>query len=105
MAPARDSATLHSTDTGDTIWHLDALAAELLIHGWTAQVRRLPNRPPSLRARNPVPGAGALSEDIYVRPGEDDRWEYWWPWAQPIARDPASAAAVIVHVLRAQGAS
>jgi|HubBroStandDraft_1064217.scaffolds.fasta_scaffold08047_8 hypothetical protein len=105
MAPAREPATLHSTDADDAIGHLDALAAELLAHGWDAQVRRLPGRPPSLHARNPVRGAGALSEDIYTKPGQDGSWGYWWPWGEPIARDPASAAAVIVCVLRPQDSS
>jgi hypothetical protein len=105
MAPTREPATLHSPDADDTIGHLDALATELLAQGWPAHVRKLPGRPPSLRARNPVPGAGALSEDIYAKPGDDGGWGYWWPWAEPIASDPASAAAVIVRVLRAQDTS
>jgi len=84
----------------DVIARLDALASELSVHGWTAHVRTLPGRMPSLRASNPEPGATALSEDIYTKPRSDGGWEYWWPWAEPIATDPASAAAVIVHVLR-----
>ncbi len=79
---------------------LDALAGELSVHGWTAHVRTPPGRMPSLRACNPEPGAAALSEDIYAKPGSGGGWEYWWSWAEKIAADPASAAAVIVHVLR-----
>ncbi len=79
---------------------LDALAAELSARGWPSRVRTVPGRVPGLRAVNPEPGAGALSEDIYARPGTGGRWTYWWPWAEPIADDPASAAAVIVRVLR-----
>ena len=85
--------------------HLEALAAELLARGWTAHVRKLPDRPPGLRALNPVRGASALSEDIYAKPDDDGVWSYWWPWAEPIAPDPATAAAVIVRVLRAQDTS
>jgi len=83
---------------------LDALASELLALGWAAQVRTLPGRQPAVRAGNPEPGASALSEDIYARPGPGGGWEYCWPWAQPIANDPAAAAAVIVRVLRPAGA-
>ena len=79
---------------------LDALAAELSARGWTSRVRRLPGRLPGLRVVNPEPGASALSEDIYARPDQGGGWVYWWPWAEPIADDPAGAAAVIVRVLR-----
>jgi hypothetical protein len=82
---------------------LDGLAAELRALGWAAQVRTLPGRQPAVRAGNPEPGASALSEDIYARPGPGGGWEYCWPWAQPIASDPATAAAVIVRVLRSAG--
>jgi hypothetical protein len=79
---------------------LDALAAELSARGWSSRVRTVPGRVPGLRAVNPEPGASALSEDIYARPGQGGGWVYWWPWAEPIAADPAGAAAVIVRVLR-----
>jgi hypothetical protein len=82
---------------------LRALAAELSALGWTSHPRTLPGRVPSLRASNPEPGAAALSEDIYARFGADGRWEYWWPWGERIAADPAGAAAVIVRVLRPAG--
>jgi hypothetical protein len=87
----------------DTADGLAALAAELSAQGWTTRVRTLRGRVPSLRASNPEPGASALSEDIYAKPGADGGWEYWWPWAERIASDPASAAAVIVRVLRPAG--
>jgi hypothetical protein len=82
---------------------LEALAAALSAHGWTAHVRTVRGRLPGVRAGNPEPGAAALSEDIYARPGPAGGWEYWWPWAQRIAGDPAAAAAVIVRVLRPEG--
>jgi hypothetical protein len=82
---------------------LEALAAALSAYGWTAYVRTVPGRVASVRAGNPEPGAAALSEDIYAKPGPDGGWEYWWPWAERIAADPASAAAVIVRVLRPAG--
>jgi hypothetical protein len=100
MAPVKDPAT-----ASDSIARLDALAAELLALGWTAQVRKLPGRPEGLRVQNPVPGAAALSEDIYAWPDEDGSWQYWWPWAEPVAADAAAAADVIVRVLRAQEVS
>jgi hypothetical protein len=93
----------HMPDLAEAADPLDALAAELSEHGWTAHVRKLPSRILSLRAGNPEPGAAALSEDIYAKPGPDGGWEYWWPWGERIAGDPASAAAVIVRVLRSAG--
>jgi hypothetical protein len=87
-------------DPADTISRLNVLAGELSAYGWAAHVRALPGQLPSLRACNPEPGAAALSEDIYARPGTDGDWQYWWPWAERIASDPAAAAAVIVRVLR-----
>jgi hypothetical protein len=97
-----DSPHRTASDNGvaDVIAGLDALASELSVHGWVAHVRTSPGRMASLRACNPEPGAAALSEDIYAKPGSGGGWEYWWPWAEKIAADPASAAAVIVHVLR-----
>lgn len=60
-------------------------------------------RIPSLHARNPESGAAALSEHIYAQPRADGTWMYWWPWAQPIADTPGTAAAVIIRVLRPAG--
>jgi len=82
---------------------LDALAAELAGHGWESSVQVPRGRLPHLYARNPEPGAAALSETIHARPRMDGTWAYWWPWAEPIADTPASAAAVIVRVLRPAG--
>jgi len=67
---------------------------------WTHRTARVP----SLHARNPEPGAAALSEHIYAQPRADGTWVYWWPWAQPIAETPSRAAAAIVRVLRPAGA-
>ena len=78
---------------------LEALATQLAVHGWAARLDAPPGRVPSLHARNPAPGAAALSEHIYAQPGADGTWRYWWPWAEPIAE----AAAVIVRVLRPAG--
>jgi hypothetical protein len=82
---------------------LAALAAELAGHGWTASVRTPRGRLPRLHARNPEPGAAALSETIHARPRTDGTWAYWWPWAEQIAETPAKAAAVIVRALRPAG--
>jgi hypothetical protein len=87
----------------DLIGRLDALAAELAARGWTATVCTPRGRVPSVHARNPEPGAAALSEHIYSQPGADGRWAYWWPWAEPIAEAPDQAASVIVRVLRPAG--
>jgi hypothetical protein len=92
-------------EAAEAIVRLDALAAELAARGWTARVCAPPSRAPSLYARNPEPGAAALSEHIYARPRTDGTWAYWWPWAEPIAEAAAEAAAVIVHVLRPSGVS
>lgn len=87
----------------DVIEQLNALAAELSGHGWAADVRTSGGKPPRLHARNPEPGAAALAEDIYFRPGEGGQGAYWWPWDQLIAASPAGAAAAIVRALRSAG--
>jgi hypothetical protein len=85
----------------EAVTHLEALAAELAARGWPARLNTPPGRLPSLHAANPEPGAAALAEDIYAAPVADGTWRYWWPWAQPIAADPAGAAEVITRALRA----
>jgi hypothetical protein len=87
-------------DSADAIARLDALATELNSHGWATKVHAAPGRRPRLYARNPEPGAAALSESIYAQPQTDGTWAYWWPWAEPIAETAAAAAAIIVRVLR-----
>lgn len=84
----------------DVVARLDALATELAALGWSARLYAPPGRAPSLHARNPEPGAAALSEDIYAQPRADGTWVSWWPWAEPIAIEAADAAAIIVRVLR-----
>ena len=93
-------ASSPGTGSADAIARLDALAAELAAHGWTTRLDAMSGRIPSLLARNPTPGATALSEHIYALPRTDGTWTYWWPWKQPIAEAPAVAAAIIVRVLR-----
>ena len=94
-----------TADKPDVIVRLDALAAELAALGWASAVRAPHGRVPSLHARNPEPGAAALSEDIYAGRRADGTWAYWWPWAEPIAESAGEAAAVIVRVLRPADAS
>jgi hypothetical protein len=89
--------------SAETIARLEALASALAPHGWTTRLHAPRGQMPSLHARNPEPGAAALSEYIYAQPRADGTWTYWWPWAEPIAEAPASAAAVIVHALRPAG--
>src|SRR5215471_6598458 len=84
----------------DPISWLEALGEELSSFGWTARVHAPSGKPPSLYARNPEPGAAALSEHIYARPRADGTWTYWWPWDDPIADEPATTAAIITRVLR-----
>ena len=62
-----------------------------------------PGRLPSLHAANPEPGATALAEHIYAAPVADGTWRFWWPWAEPIAAEPAGAAEVITRALRSAG--
>jgi hypothetical protein len=98
----RNVLTAHGprASSADTIARLDALAAELTSHGWTASVMTPQGSTPRLYARNPEPGAAALSERIFARPRADGTWSYWWPWAEPIADTASAAAAIIVKVLR-----
>jgi hypothetical protein len=82
---------------------LEALAAELSTLGWDAKVGYRTDGMPNVYARNPEPGAAALSEHIYTLKHSNGTWMYWWPWAEPIEETPAAAAAVIVRVLRSAG--
>ncbi|HEY3903232.1 MAG TPA: hypothetical protein VGM14_04870 [Streptosporangiaceae bacterium] len=83
----------------ETFTRLNALAAELGAHGWTATVQSRRGGPPTLHAQNPVREARALSEHIGARPDAGGAWAYWWPWAEVIAYDPGQAAAIIVRAL------
>jgi hypothetical protein len=104
MQHRQEETTLTTLDlrasSADIIDRLDMLAAELNTRGWTASVRTPRGGMPRLYARNPEPGAAALSESIYARPRADGTWSYWWPWAEPIAGTAAAAAAIVVRVLR-----
>jgi hypothetical protein len=82
------------TPSGGVHDALYALAAELSALGWTSCAHTLPGRIPGLLASNPVPGATALSEDIYARPGPDGGWEYWWPWGERIVHRSPNPASV-----------
>lgn len=75
---------------------LSALAAELEAYGWSASLQAKRGGAPSLHARNPVPGAGALSEHIHARPDAEGNWAFWWPWGDVIAHAPDDAAWIIV---------
>jgi hypothetical protein len=84
----------------DAVARLENLATELAGRGWPAWVDAPPGRLPRLRAVNPFPAG--RSEDIYAQPVADGEWRYWWPWAEPIAADPAGAAEVICRALWAE---
>jgi hypothetical protein len=58
-----------------------------------------PGRAPSLHVQ--YPAAAQLSETICAAPKDDGFW-FWWSWAEPIAQDPATTAAIIVRALRAR---
>ena len=92
-----------AADEADVMVRLDTLAEELAARGWASSVKAPAGRVPRLHARNPVPGAGALSEDIFAQPRADGTWVFWWPWAEPIAESADRAAEVIVRVLRPAG--
>jgi hypothetical protein len=83
----------------DAVSRLEALGAELAGLGWPSRVVSQPGRLPHLHVANPEPGAAALSEDVYCAPRVDEL-VFWWSWAEPIAAEPADAAAIIARVLR-----
>ena len=85
----------------EAIARLQELADELRAHGWTATLQTSANRAPCLYVRNPETGARALAERIYCAPRDADRdlW-FWWSWFEPITRDTAEAAGVIMRALR-----
>jgi hypothetical protein len=78
---------------------LESLGTELDRAGWTTRLQAAPGRAPALFVQNPEPGA-ALAETIYAAPKDDGFW-FWWSWAEPIAQDAGSAAAIIRRALRA----
>jgi hypothetical protein len=95
------NASVPAARASEVIAQLKALADELAVLGWSARLQAQGGWPPSLYVRNPVPGAAALSEHIYVRQRRADGiWVYMWPWADSIAANAADAAAAIVHALR-----
>jgi hypothetical protein len=88
--------------TETAIVNLDALAACLTKEGWRARLDRAYNRVPNVFVQNPEPGARALSDHVYAAPRAGGWW-FWWSWAEPIAEDPADAAAIIMRALRSAG--
>ena len=91
-----------TTDGPAVTNRLTALADELTAAGWPARLLTRPGRVPCLHVSNPA--ARALSEDVYAQPDENGTWQYWWPWAQPIALSTADAAQRICRVLGAGAA-
>ena len=81
---------------------LEGLAEVLAGTGLRPRLLAPPGRLPRLHVVNPA--APALAEDVYVGPGHDGVWWYWWSWAERIARadDLAGAAALIGRVLAAR---
>jgi hypothetical protein len=89
VTPLR-SATLH---------RLERLAGTLTQRGMDASLVDPDGRVPRLQVVHPV--AGGTPEDVYVSPGQDGNWWFWWPWAERIAADGDldSAAATIEQAL------
>lgn len=78
---------------------LERLGAMLDGAGWTTRLQIAPGRAPSLHVQNPA--AAQLSETIWAARRDDGFW-FWWSWAEPIAQNPATTAAIIIHALRAR---
>jgi hypothetical protein len=75
---------------------LETLAGELAGLGWDTRLRVQAGQPPGLAVAHPAAGPGQ-----HIRAGcWHGRWWYWWPWDEPIARDPGEAAALISRALR-----
>jgi hypothetical protein len=93
--PTPSSATA-SAHTGHV--DLDNLAAELAKCGYHAELCTPDGELPYLHVINPQ--ASALNENVFTHAGS-----YYWSWAEPIAGcdQPATAAALLGHVLRATG--
>jgi hypothetical protein len=98
MPPASTTATTPAT-VETAISLLEALGADLGRAGWVTRLHITPGRAPSLHVQNPA--AAQLADTIWAAPKDDGFW-FWWSWAEPIAKDPAAAAAIIVRALRTQ---
>jgi hypothetical protein len=81
---------------------LEELAAVLAAAGLRTRLLAPAGRLPRLHVLNPA--APALAEDVYVGPGPDGVWWYWWSWAERVAcaDDLAGAAELISRVLAAR---
>ena len=83
------------------IARLDALAAEMIAHGWAAYITTPLGRPVRLFVQDPSDTAMCS----YIVAAPDDatgEWWYWFGWAERIAPAavPATAAEAIVATLR-----
>ncbi|MGO9163085.1 MAG: hypothetical protein ACLP7J_20730 [Streptosporangiaceae bacterium] len=88
-----------TSKAAEVVTRLQLLASELQAKGWPSRLEEAGTRP-VLYAKNPVPGAGVLSEHIVARTDESGTWAYYWPWGEPIAASARDAASIIVRVLR-----
>jgi hypothetical protein len=77
---------------------LEALGTELGQLGWAARLAITAGRPPALHVTSTSAGAGP-GADIGAGLMAGDWW-YFWPGAQPIARAPSEAAALVSRALR-----
>jgi hypothetical protein len=87
--------------TEERLARLDALAAELTAHGWTAYVTTPRGRPACLFVQNPHDRG--MCVDVMAAPesGTGDWW-FWFGWAERIApaATPGTAAEAIARELR-----
>jgi hypothetical protein len=113
-APPRAAAP---TTIETVIRMLEALGAELGPGGWITRLQVAPGRAPCLYMQNPEPGApwprpstpprGTTDSEVRFWSGQSRQqhlplhhhW-FWWSWAEPFARDPGAAAAIITRALR-----
>jgi hypothetical protein len=86
----------HGTPTEQA--DLASLATELAARGYRTTLRAPTGAVPRLHITNPR--ATALTEQVYAQGGN-----YWFSWGQPIVTcdRPATAAAILARVLRAEG--
>jgi hypothetical protein len=94
--PAATTAAGHAATA---VTMLEALG--IALHGTGLQARLLiqAGTVPALQVTSPALGR---SERICAAPLAGT-WQYFWPWAEPIAATPAAAATALARALRAPG--
>lgn len=95
----RQSAAAYPAD--EQIARLDALAAEVIAHGWAAYITTPLGRPVRLFVQDPSDTA-MCSYIVAVPDDATGDWWYWFGWAERItpAAMPVTAAETIIRTLR-----